>query len=111
MEFTERPIDGSQRLRALKSANQVRIARSRVKRQIAAEELTAGEVILSARWEIDRMPIAEVLISQPQWGETRCRGFLADLSIGETKTIGSMTARQRLAAAAALSRNRPASRR
>jgi hypothetical protein len=85
------------------------MARSRVKAQIAADELTAAEVILSNRWEIDRMPLAEVLGSQPQWGGVRCRGFLAGLHIAETKTVGSMTERQRLAAAAALSRDRTAS--
>jgi hypothetical protein len=105
-ESTERPAAGSQRLRALERATRVRIARSRVKAQIAAGELTAAEVILSARWEIERMPIAELLGNQPQWGAVRCSGFLAGLHIAETKTIGSMTKRQRLAAAAALNRDR-----
>jgi hypothetical protein len=109
MESTETAVDGSQRLRALERANRVRTARSRVKAQIAADELTAAEVILSARWEIERMPIAEVLSSQPQWGGVRCRGFLAGLHIAETKTIGSTTERQRRALAAALSRERTVS--
>jgi hypothetical protein len=109
MKSTLRAIDGSQRLRALDRANRVRIARSQVKAQIAADELTAAEVILSARWEIERMPIAELLGSQPHWGGVRCRGFLAGLHIAETKTIGSMTRRQRLATAAALSRDRTVS--
>jgi hypothetical protein len=100
----QRPVDGSQRLRALERDNRVRIARSRVKAQIAAGERTAAEVILNAGWEIERMPIAEVLGSQPQWGAVRSCGFLAGLHIAETKTIGSMTKRQRLAVAAALNR-------
>lgn len=104
-ESTERPVDGSQRLRALERANRVRIVRSRVKAQIAAGELTAAEVILSARWEVERMPISEVLGSQPQWGAVRSRGFLAGLHIAETKTIGSMTKRQRLTVAATLNRD------
>lgn len=102
---TERRVDGSQRLRALERANQVRTARSRVKAQIAAGELTAAEVILCARWEMERMPISEVLGSQAHWGAVRSRGFLAGLHLAEAKTIGSMTERQRLTVAAALSRN------
>jgi hypothetical protein len=105
-ESTDRPVDISQRRRALARANRVRIARAQVKAQIAAGELTAAEVILSARWEIERMPVAEVLGSQALWGAVRSRGLLAGLHIAETKTIGSMTARQRLATAAALSRDR-----
>jgi hypothetical protein len=100
----ERPVDGAQRLRALERANRVRSARSGIKAQIAAGRLTAAQVILSARWEIERMPIAEVLGSQPQWGVVRSRGFLARVHMAENKTVGSMTERQRLTVAAALSR-------
>jgi hypothetical protein len=51
------------------------------------------------------MRISEVLGSQPQWGEARSRRFLAGLHMAETKTIGSMTGRQRFAVAAALRRD------
>jgi hypothetical protein len=80
------------------SPSRVRIARSRIKAQIAVDELTAAQVILSGRWEIERMPISEVLGSQPQWGAVQSRRFLAVLHIAEAKTIGSMTERQRLSA-------------
>jgi hypothetical protein len=102
MDFTETTVDGSQRLRALERANRVRIARARLKREIAAGELTAAEVILRPRREIEGMPIAGVLLSQRRWGEDRCRGFLAGLGMSEAKTIGSMTERQRVATASVL---------
>jgi hypothetical protein len=93
----------------LERANRVRSARAGLKRRIAAGELTAAEVILSARWEIETMPIAEVLGSQRHWGENRSRGFLARLGLCERKTIGSMTARQRIASAAVLTRGQAVS--
>jgi hypothetical protein len=102
MDFTETTVDGAQRLRALERANRVRIARARLKREIAAGELTAAEVILRPGREIEGMPIAGVLLSQRRWGEDRCRGFLAGLGMSEGKTIGSMTERQRIATAAVL---------
>jgi hypothetical protein len=108
-ESTGTAVGGSQRLQALDRANRVRTTRSRIKAQIAAGEMTAAAVILGARWEIERMPIAEILGSQPHWGAVRCRGFLAGLHIAETKTVGSMTKRQRLATAAALNRDRTVS--
>lgn len=106
---TERTVERAQRLQALERANRVRTARAGLKRRIAAGELTAAEVILSARWEIDTMPIAEVLGSQRHWGENRSRGFLARLGLCEGKTIGSMTARQRIASAAVLTRGQAVS--
>jgi hypothetical protein len=96
------PGDGPQRARALDRANQVRSARAVLKRRIASGDLTAAEVILSHPWQIDRMPIAELLISQRQWGMGRCHRFLLGVTMHESKTIGSMTERQRIAVAALL---------
>ena len=39
-------------------------------------------------------------MSQHRWGRTRCRRFLAAIPMSETKTIGTMTERQRRALAA-----------
>ncbi len=102
MEST--PGDGPQPVRALERANRVRSARALVKRRIASGDLTAAQVVLNHRWEIERMPIAEVLISQRQWGSGRCHKFLLGLTMDESKTIGSMTERQRRAVAAQLRR-------
>jgi hypothetical protein len=93
---------GPQHLQALQRANRVRLARAELKRRIADGEVTAGEVILSSPWEASSMAIGDVLMSQRRWGGTRCRKFLAMFRITETKTIGSLTERQRHALAAQL---------
>ena len=41
------------------------------------------------------MAVADLLMSQRRWGQTRCRKFLAQMPMSEKKTIGSMTERQR----------------
>jgi len=97
--------NGPQHVRALERANQVRRARALVKRRIASGQLTAAEVVLSHRWEIESMPVAEVLLSQRQWGRKRCDAFLLAVTIGDDKSIGSMTTRQRIAVAAMLTAN------
>jgi hypothetical protein len=102
MDHTASAVDRAQNLRALQRANRVRSARAAVKRRVAIGELTAAEAILSHRWEIERMPIAELLRSQPGWGARRCQRFLVVLAMDERKTIGSMTERQRIATAAHL---------
>jgi hypothetical protein len=93
---------GPQHLQALQRANRVRLARAELKRRIADGEMTAGEVILTSPWEASSMAIGDVLMSQRRWGGTRCRKFLAMFRISETKTIGSLTDRQRHALAAQL---------
>ena len=84
-----------QHMRALAQANRVRLARAELKRQVAEGEATVAEIVLSRPWEAESMSIADLLMSQHRWGRTRCRRFLASIPMVETKTIGSMTERQR----------------
>ena len=84
-----------QHMLALAQANRVRLARADLKRQVAEGEATVAEVVLGRPWEAESMSIADLLMSQHRWGRTRCRRFLAAIPMVETKTIGSMTERQR----------------
>jgi hypothetical protein len=94
---------GPQHLRALQRANEVRLARAELKRRVAEGELTASEVVLDSPWEAESMAVADLLMSQRRWGRTRSRRFLAQVPLSETKTIGSLTDRQRNAVAEQLS--------
>jgi len=94
--------NGSQHMRALERANRVRLARAELKRRVATGELDAGRVILECPWEARSMAVADLLMSQRRWGQTRCRKFLAQIPMSETKTIASMTERQRRTLAAML---------
>jgi hypothetical protein len=93
-------------MRALEQANRVRLARAELKRQVAEGEASAAEVVLTCPWEARSMTIADLLMSQHRWGRSRCRRFLASIPLLETKTIGSMTARQRNEVAQRLSGDR-----
>jgi hypothetical protein len=91
-----------QHLRALEYANRVRLARARMKRKIAAGELSAADVVLTCPWQAHSMSISDLLMSQKRWGRTRCRRLLVSLGVPENKQIGTLTERQRLALAAVL---------
>lgn len=84
-----------QHMRALAQANRVRLARAELKRQVAEGETTVADVVLDRPWEAESMTIADLLMSQHRWGRTRCRRFLASIPMVETKSIASMTDRQR----------------
>ena len=68
-----------------------------------AGDLTATEVVVTCPWEAQSMPIMDLLMSQRRWGRTRCRKFLTSIQMSETKSIGSLTERQRRTLAALLS--------
>jgi hypothetical protein len=93
---------GPQYMRALERANQVRLARAELKRRVAIGHTSVAEVILECPWEAESMAVADLLMSQRRWGQTRCRKFLSQIPISESKTIGSMTERQRRMLAAML---------
>ncbi|HEY1356987.1 MAG TPA: hypothetical protein VGF21_01665 [Thermoleophilaceae bacterium] len=95
-----------QHLRALEYANRVRLARARMKRKVAAGELSAADVIMSCPWQAHSMSVSDLLISQKRWGRTRCRRLLVSLGVPENKQIGTLTERQRLALAAVLTAKR-----
>jgi hypothetical protein len=100
---------GDQHLRALERANMVRLARADLKRRIAAEEISASQVILDCPWEAASMSISDLLMCQRRWGRARCRRLLVSLGVPENKQIGTLTQRQRSALAAVLSANGHAS--
>jgi hypothetical protein len=91
-----------QHLCALERANAVRVARAELKRRVARGDVDAVDVVLSPPWEADTMPVGELLMSQRRWGSSRARKILARLSMSETKSVGSMTDRQRLLLASLL---------
>jgi len=89
-------------MRALERANKVRLARAELKRRVAIGEIEVADVILECPWEADSMAVADLLMSQRRWGQTRCRKFLSQIPMSEKKTVGSMTERQRRTLAALL---------
>ena len=93
-----------ERLRALERANHVRSARAKLKRQVRAGAMSAAETVLACPWQARTMPLADLLLSQRGWGRIRCRRLLLSVQVPENKEVGSLTERQRLAVATALTR-------
>ena len=108
MPATTTVLGGPQCLRALQRANEVRLAQAAHKHRIPPGEISGSEVILWPTTEIEAMTVGDLLLSQRRWGQTRCRMLLRTVPLSETKTVGSMTARQRHALAAMLGAPQPA---
>jgi hypothetical protein len=91
-----------QRLRALERANEVRLARAELKRQIADGEVSVADVLLSVPPYARSWAVSDLLMSQRRWGASKCRKFLYKNRITETKPLGALTERQRKLLAAQL---------
>ncbi|MGD0198850.1 MAG: hypothetical protein ABSC56_13205 [Solirubrobacteraceae bacterium] len=95
MTTTTAAPDSVQRLQALQRANEVRVVRAALKREIATGVTSTEQALLSGAPEIQSMPVIDLLMSQRGWGRARCRWFLRAIPLSESKTIGSMTDRQK----------------
>ena len=85
----------AQCMEALARANQVRLARAALKRDIGAGRRSVTDVVTDSPWEAESMSLSELLCSQRRWGRARSRKLLASAALGEGKKIGSLTERQR----------------
>jgi hypothetical protein len=89
-------------MEALARANQVRLARAALKREICAGNRSVTEVVMESPWEAESMSLSELLCSQRRWGRARSRKLLASAALGEGKKVGTLTERQRRILAGAL---------
>jgi hypothetical protein len=87
--------DTSQCMQALARANEVRLARAALKRDVSAGRREVTEVILDSPWEADSMSLSELLCSQRRWGRARSRKLLSSIALNEAKRVGTLTDRQR----------------
>ena len=85
----------SQCMQALARANQVRLARAALKRDIGAGRRDVTDVILTSPEEAETMSLSELLCSQRRWGRARSRKLLAAATLSEGKRLGTLTERQR----------------
>ncbi|MBI5310702.1 MAG: hypothetical protein HZB14_06715 [Actinobacteria bacterium] len=97
--MSESSTGGRQNMRALEHANRIRLARAELKRRIAKGDIAVADVLLEPTDEVAGMEIAELLTSQKRWGATRCSKFMESIGLHETKTVRSLTERQRSAVA------------
>jgi hypothetical protein len=82
-------------MEALARANQVRLARAELKRDISAGRQSVCDVITESPWEAESMSLSELLCSQRRWGRARSRKLLSSAALGEGKKVGTLTERQR----------------
>jgi hypothetical protein len=96
VEPEQQPARGTtQCMQALARANEVRLARAALKRDISAGRRGVTEVILDSPWEAESMSLSELLCSQRRWGRARSRKLLASAALSEGKRLGTLTERQR----------------
>lgn len=91
-----------QHLTALARANQIRLARADLKRDVRSGDVDVADVILDPPECAETMRVHELLRARHRVGTLKASTLLQRAGIHESKTLGAMTDRQRHALVAGL---------
>jgi hypothetical protein len=89
------PRSREQRQAALARANEVRVARAQLKRELAAGTIELAQLLSVPPASAERAKVEELLLAVPRIGPARAQRALAHCRIAETKTVAGLSDRQR----------------
>lgn len=84
-----------QRRDALKSANEIRTRRARLKRDLKAGRVKIENLILDPPEWLSTAKIFDFMIATPTFGRVKVNRILTQCRISPSKTIGGLSERQR----------------
>lgn len=84
-----------QRMEALDRANEVRVKRAALKRDLKAGRASIHVVLLAPPEYLENAKVFDILLAVPKYGRTKVHGLLTGCRISLTKTIGGLSERQR----------------
>jgi hypothetical protein len=85
-----------QRLDALERANDVRLYRAQMKRDIKAGKRCPRAVLAAPGELVETMKVVDLLLAMPRVGRVKAHKVLGRARVSPSKTLGGLTERQRL---------------
>lgn len=85
----------NQRREALKVANEIRLARSQLKRDLRAGRVRFTDLLVDPPAYVMTAKVIDLLVYVPKYGRVKTPKLLRRLQIG-TKTFGDLSLRQRI---------------
>lgn len=85
----------SQRMAALRRANDIRSQRAEIKRRIKAGNESVTGLIADPPEYIDTMKVWDLMIATPKFGRVKVNRILTQVRVSPSKTVGGLSERQR----------------
>jgi len=85
----------TQRMDALKRANEIRTQRARLKRDLKARRVTIHGLLLTPPEYLQTAKVFDLLLAVPKYGRVKANRILTQCRISPSKTIGGLSQRQR----------------
>src|ERR1700694_6076287 len=85
----------NQRMDALARANQIRIKRAQLKRDLKAGRLSIHSLLLDPPEYVETAKVFDMLLAVPKYGRVKVNKILSHCRTAPSKTIGGLSERQR----------------
>ena len=85
----------NQRMDALARANQIRIKRAQLKRDLKAGRLSIHTLLLQPPEYLETAKVFDMLLAVPKYGRVKVNKILSQCRISPSKTLGGLSERQR----------------
>ena len=84
-----------QRMEALKRANDIRVRRAQLKKDLKDGRVQIEEILLSPPDWVETAKVFDMLMAVPKLGRVKAGRFLNQCRISQSKTVGGLSERQR----------------
>jgi len=84
-----------QRMEALKRANDIRVRRAQLKKDLKDGRVRVEEVLSRPPDYVETAKVFDILMAVPKFGRVKAARFLNQCRISQSKTVGGLSERQR----------------
>jgi hypothetical protein len=84
-----------QRMEALRRANEIRVKRAQLKKDLKAGAVQIESVLRSPPEWVETAKVFDILMAVPKFGRVKAARFLNQCRISQSKTVGGLSDRQR----------------
>ena len=93
VQAPDRSLD--QRMEALKRANDIRVKRAQLKKDLKAGRVRIEEILGDRPSYVETAKVFDMLMAVPKFGRVKAARFLNQCRISQSKTVGGLSERQR----------------
>src|ERR671936_1496365 len=84
-----------QRMEALKRANDIRVRREKLKKDLKTGSVRIEQVLSDPPEFVSTAKVFDILMAVPKFGRVKASRFLNQCRISQSKTVGGLSERQR----------------
>jgi hypothetical protein len=100
MQSTKTPVQAplrslDQRMDALRRANEIRVRRAQLKKDLKAGNVHIEEILRRPPDYVETAKVFDMLMAVPKFGRVKAARFLNQCRISQSKTVGGLSDRQR----------------